>query len=161
MIPDSIVDDTAQYTVKATNEFGTIECTVTVQVEYQGPKITKPLEDTTVTITETVTLECKFTGIPNPTPTWNISGATVEETDKYHIETKEDTSTLEIRSVTVDDTEMTYTCKVTNPFGEDSTTARLLPQGLWAFIVSMFLVERFLLCMPDIFSTLLTSCPVC
>ena len=51
-------------------------------------------------------------GEPEPEVKWLVSGVELAESDKYHMERHETTYTLTIYEVTVDDTEMTYSCKV-------------------------------------------------
>ena len=51
-------------------------------------------------------------GEPEPEVKWLVSGVQLAELDKYHMERHETTYTLTIYEVTVDDTEMTYSCKV-------------------------------------------------
>ena len=51
-------------------------------------------------------------GEPEPEVKWLVSGVQLAESDKYHMERHETTYTLTIYEVTVDDTEMTYSCKV-------------------------------------------------
>ena len=54
----------------------------------------------------------QLTGEPEPEVRWLVSGVELAESDKYHIERHETTLSLTIYEVTVDDTEMTYSCKV-------------------------------------------------
>ena len=49
---------------------------------------------------------------PEPEVKWLVSRVQLAESDKYHMERHETTYTLTIYEVTVDDTEMTYYCKV-------------------------------------------------
>ena len=51
-------------------------------------------------------------GEPEPEVKWLVSGVELAESDKYHMERHETTYTLTIYEITVDDTEMTYSCKV-------------------------------------------------
>lgn len=88
-----------------------------------------------------MTLECEFTGIPEPQTKWLISGVELTESDKYHMPQRPRTSVLQITNVTMDDTDMSYTCKAQNPVGEATTTAMLLPQGLSFFFACMDVVE--------------------
>ena len=126
-------EDFGEYTVRATNDFGETTTTAIVTVVFEPPQFTKPLSDTPVTLMDTVTLEVEFSGIPQPDTKWLITGVELTESDKYHIARTEQTSQLQITNVSMDDTEMSYTCLAQNPVGEATTTARLLPQGLFQF----------------------------
>jgi len=98
------------------------------------PAFSKPLSDINVQLSETVTLECTVTGLPLPQTQWFVSGIELHESDRYHIDQKDDTAILQILNVVIDDTEMEYTCKAINVVGEAVSTARLKPQGLCVFL---------------------------
>jgi hypothetical protein len=129
-VDSSIVDDSATYTIRITNEFGDCTCSADIIIIFESPTFTKPLGDINITLTDTATLECTFTGIPEPEPKWFISGVDAWESEKYHVERHEMTTSLTVTNVNMDDVEMDYLCKITNPVGEAKTTAKLLPQGL-------------------------------
>merc|ERR1711988_1868539 len=56
-------------------------------------------------------------------------GMEITATDKYVIERQKDVSRLSVMNVTLDDAEMTYTCKASNPGGHVTSTANILLQA--------------------------------
>jgi len=126
--------------LRVTNEFGECTCSADVTIIYEPPTFTKPLVDMSVMLTDTATFECTFAGIPQPEPKWYISGVDVWECEKYHVESHEMITSLTVSQVTMDDTEMEYLCKITNPVGEAKTTAKMLPQGLSLVLSLCFIV---------------------
>ena len=132
-IPGSSVEDSGTYTVKATNEYGVSECSAEVTLEYAAPSFIQPLKDTPAVVNQSATFTCQVTGQPEPTTKWQISGMDLFESEKYHSEcTAEGHYQLTINDITIDDTEMSYTCKATNPAGTNESTAHLLQQGWYA-----------------------------
>ena len=133
-IPHSTTEDNATFTVRATNDYGVTECSAEVTVQYQAPAFVEPLKDTPVIVNETATLTCRVSGVPEPEAKWLVSGLEVPSGEKYRSEHHEDTYTLSINNVSMDDTEMEYTVKAVNPVGEATSSARLLPQGVLVFL---------------------------
>ena len=130
-LEDCTPEDAGEYTVTATNEHGTDTTSAQITVTFEPPMFTKPLSDQIATISETVTLDCEVTGLPQPFTTWLVSGMDISQlSDKYIITSDATRHTLQIDNVTVDDTEMSYTCKAVSPVGEATTEAKLFPQGL-------------------------------
>ena len=123
-------EDQGEYTIRLMNEWGSTECTVTLTLDFEKPSFIEPLKDQPVTLNETATLECKVTGRPEPETKWLVSGCELSPSDKYVIERINETARMSITSVTIDDTEMTYTCKAFNPAGDATSSANLVMQGL-------------------------------
>ncbi len=128
-IETTIVEDGGTYTVRAINEFGECSSSADVLIIFESPSFPQPLSDITLTVGQPVTLECTVSGTPEPTTTWFISGIEAWESEKYHTERHDQTTTLTIQDVTLDDAEMEFVCKAINPIGEATTSARLFPQG--------------------------------
>lgn len=95
----------------------------TEQDVHIKPKFVESLSDVQISKGNTIILECRVTGKPRPEITWYRNGKRVMEGDRHHMEIRPgDLCILTIRGVNPDD-EGTYTCKATNPAGEDSTSA--------------------------------------
>ncbi len=134
------VDDEGDFTVKAINEKGVASCSAEVLVHVLAPKVTKPLSDITVNVKDTARLDCTITGLPKPEVIWTADDVILNDSPKYKITSRDDDYSLDITDVTLDDTEKNYTCKATNVAGDVSTSARLLPQGLFD---ALFLVPTY------------------
>lgn len=123
-------EDEGVYTVKASNTVGTVECVAEVLVVSEAPEFISPLETQTVSVSDTVHFECRVTGRPTPTVKWFAGTAELADTHKYHTEFSDQTAILEIKNVTLDDAEMTYTAKALNLAGEATVTANIIVQGV-------------------------------
>ena len=110
-ILESVVEDQGTYTVKATNEFGSVECDAELTILYEAPSFTQPLSDQNTTLDTDVTFTVKVKGQPEPVTEWSVSGTVITESDKYHIERHEETATLTVRDVKIEDTSVEYTCR--------------------------------------------------
>ena len=140
-IENCTVDDMGEYTIRITNDSGSASSSCYVTIEFEMPSFSKPLSDLNVQPSETATLECTVAGVPLPRTQWFVSGIELYESDRYHIEQRDDTAILQILNVIIDDTEMSYTCKAVNVIGEATSSANLILQGLsefvcrWCFVV--------------------------
>lgn len=129
------LDDEGDYTVKAVNEKGVASCSAEVLVHVEAPKVTKPLSDVTVKVKDTAHLECTITGLPKPEVIWMSDTVILKDSPKYKITSRDDDYILEVKDVTLEDTEKTYTCKASNVAGDDSTSAKIIPEGLFDVLV--------------------------
>ena len=126
-IPDSKVEDSGTYTVKAENNYGVCECSAEVTLKYTAPYFPEPLQNVSTTVNTSATFICQAAGEPKPDTKWQISGMDLFESPKYHSENlDENRHTLTIKEITVDDAEMTYSCVVTSPAGRSETTAQII-----------------------------------
>ena len=140
IIHECSVNDAGSYVIKIANDYGQETCSVELTVDYAEPKFTTPLKDQNVTLNDTVKLECKYKGLPQPDIKWLVAGLSVADSDKYRIETSKDKSRLEVLSVNLDDCEMGYTCRAVNLVGEATTQAKLLPQGVYEYSLLLSLM---------------------
>lgn len=145
-IYEGTVDDSGEYTIRAKNDYGEISDSLQVTVIYEPPTFDQPLSDLTILIGENTTFKCTFHGKPEPQTKWIISGNEVYECDKYHIVTERNTTSLEVVNVTREDVEQDYTCKIFSPVGEEVSTAKLVPQGLFALLFSSYYHSLFIAC---------------
>jgi hypothetical protein len=129
-IEESTMEDGGEYSVRVYNEYGEVTSTTQVVVLFEAPTFTVPLSDQPVAPGDSGVFNAAFRGIPAPRTTWLVSSLEITESEKYHIEMMEELQTqMSVRNVTVDDTEMTYTCRVFNAAGETTSTARLILKG--------------------------------
>lgn len=143
-IPYCISEDSAEYTIVVSNDFGTTTSSATVTVDFVLPNFTEPLKDTPVTMNSDVTLQCRVAGKPEPETRWLISGMAIGASEKYQMVRQQDVVSITITNITMDDTEMTVMCQATNLAGEAITQANLIPKGLFTFLSRLLCV---LICM--------------
>lgn len=129
VINESSMEDGGEYTIRIFNEHGETTSSAEVIIVFEVPTFLQPLTDILVTVEQPASFRASVHGIPQPEVTWLISGVEISESDKYHLEQHEETFTLTINRVVIDDTEMTYTCRATSPVGEASSSARLILPG--------------------------------
>ena len=143
---EGTVDDSGEYTIRAKNDFGETSDSINVTVIYEPPTFDQPLSDLTIMIGDNTTFRCTFHGKPEPQTKWLISGMDVFESDKYHVVTEKNTTSLEVTNVTMDDTEMDYTCKIFSRLGEETSTAKLIPQGLLLAFLFCYILPSMCIC---------------
>lgn len=129
LINESTMEDGGEYTIRIFNEHGEAISSAEVVIIFEVPTFLQPLTDILVTIEQPARFQATVHGIPQPEVTWIISGMEISESEKYHLEQHDETFTLTINRVVIDDTEMTYTCRATSPVGEASSSARLILPG--------------------------------
>jgi neuronal cell adhesion molecule len=113
-------------TVKATNEFGTVEKTCQIDV-LDIPKATNKLENVTVKEGESAKFAVKFTGKPKPQVKWFRDEEEIIVSEQYEIvETAEDEVTLTILSCKSAEHSGNYYAKVVNDYGEAPTNKAVL-----------------------------------
>ena len=117
--------------MKAVNSIGVASCSAELLVHMEAPTFTQALQDTPVKVTDTAHLTCKVKGIPRPEVTWLLDDKPVTEGPKHLTTYEGDEITLNITDVTLEDVEVTYTCRASNPAGEATTSAHLVAQGRW------------------------------
>jgi len=112
-------------TVKASNEFGSIEKAVQLDV-LDAPKSLNKLDNLTVVEGEAAKFTLKFAGKPKPTVKWFKDEEEIVYTENIEIvEIAEDEVTLVLKSTTAIDTGVFY-AKISNEFGEVSSTKATL-----------------------------------
>ncbi|OQV25891.1 Titin [Hypsibius exemplaris] len=93
------------------------------------PKFLSPLRSSQLVRGNTAYFESgQVSGVPFPTIVWSTEGKTLSNSGKYIITINPSSSVQSLLVVDVNDSdEGEYTCTAINQFGEDSTTAYLLP----------------------------------
>jgi hypothetical protein len=113
-------------TVKATNEHGTIEKTVELDV-LDVPKALSKLENVTVKEGEPATFSLKVSGKPKPTIKWFRDEEEIVSNEFYEIvEISESETTLTIKSCNSTEHSGNYYAKIVNEFGESVTSKATL-----------------------------------
>lgn len=108
-------------TVKATNEFGSIEKTCQLDV-LDGPKALNKLENVTVNEGESAKFTIKVAGKPKPQVKWFKDEEEIVVNEIYEIiDTAEDEVTLIIKSCKSPENVGNYYAKISNEFGEITT----------------------------------------
>ncbi|XP_068917953.1 obscurin isoform X7 [Tenebrio molitor] len=124
-ITGSVTTDAGRYKVKAVNIHGSVEDDLWIDVK-KAPKITKGLQDMTVTEHDTnVTFDVKLESFPKPTVKWYLDEMEITETktEFTRIES-DDGAKLVIKEVT-SELSGKYTCKLSNECGNAETSAKL------------------------------------
>ncbi|XP_045464016.1 obscurin isoform X11 [Harmonia axyridis] len=124
-ISGAVTTDAAKYKFKAMNIHGTVEDEVKVDVK-KGPKITKPLNNMTVTEGDCdVTFDVKLEAFPKPKVKWYLDEMELTETKSEFTSIEYDDGVkLVIKEVSSSLTGK-YTCKLSNECGEAETSAKL------------------------------------
>lgn len=105
-------------TAKATNEFGTAEKSVQLDV-LDSPRILNKLENVTVNEGEQAKFVVKFSGKPKPAVKWYKDDSEIPVDDSIEItETADDEICLTIKSCKSSENSGNYFAKVVNEFGE-------------------------------------------
>ncbi|KAE9550266.1 hypothetical protein FO519_006527 [Halicephalobus sp. NKZ332] len=128
LIKDSIQDDTASYSAKATNKVGSVEtkCKVYVGEHTEAPRFTEKLKDIQINENETAVFECTVIGKPKPEVNWFKDGRPVFIDNKRIFEVVQDSGKriLKIERTNRDDVG-TYSCQAVNKIGASSTKCDL------------------------------------
>lgn len=127
-IPETIPDDEGEYKCEARNDFGRAttmsELLVNEPIEEQIPPTFSPaVGQGPLELTESgdLTLEVEVTGQPEPTVQWLVGNKPVPKSEKYVVESKEDTHRLTIKGAGPGDTG-SYVVKAENPAGTNTRT---------------------------------------
>lgn len=126
VIPKITPTHVGTITVKATNEFGTVEKNCQLDV-LDAPKILNKLDNLTVNESEQAKFVVKVAGKPKPTVKWFKDDVEIQVDETIEIsETSEDEVTLLIKSCKSPENSGSYSAKVSNEFGELSTNKAVL-----------------------------------
>lgn len=118
VIPKVSAAHIGKITVKATNEYGTIEKSCVLDA-MDLPKITNKLDNITVNEGELAKFTLKITGKPKPSVKWFKDDVEIELNDTVElIETEENEVTLLIKSCKSTENSGNYSAKIFNDFGE-------------------------------------------
>lgn len=129
-ILDTIPEDEGEYTIKAINDKGVATSSAEVLIQLEAPKFTDTLKDVSAQYLDTAVLECNVQGKPTPKVTWLANDAVIEESAKYHIGQEGDHAVLEIHDVSLEDSDIVYSCRAENAAGEIICSATVETQGI-------------------------------
>jgi len=126
LVKECTVDDEGDYEVVIANTVGETSHMFETIVNTKAPEILRTLPQTSdVKLHKPATLKVEFESPTDAKVIWLANGVTLDDSIKYRITTTETDSTLEIADTIVDDTEMTYTCRVKNIAGQVETATIL------------------------------------
>ncbi|KAL6742625.1 hypothetical protein Aduo_015757 [Ancylostoma duodenale] len=134
VIEETFIEDTATYTVRATNAGGVAESSAKLTVksrsavssllEEEKPRFMKQLTNVQVTEGQTAHLDCVVIGRPEPEVVWFKEEKTVKEDERTHLEFTGDHCSLTIERTVPPDSGM-YTAKARNIHGESTNFCQL------------------------------------
>ena len=126
--------DGGEFTVILNNKHGKVSSTCKVTVTMVAPVFTQPLNpEVKFKLGDTADLTCEVTASPKPEVQWFRGEELISDGPRYKTFFKDETASLKVLDTTPGDTDITFTCKATNPAGEATTVTQLLPQGLSPF----------------------------
>lgn len=131
-IPESFVEHSGIFTVKAENPAGSIASTATLTVEhlltpeeFTPPVVERAMQSAKVMDGEEVRLTCKINGVPMPRIKWYHDGQPVRENHGVRMTLSPNgEAVLHMAEVFPEDDGL-YECKAVNPAGQTCTSAVL------------------------------------
>uniref|UniRef100_A0A669EUA4 Leucine rich repeats and immunoglobulin like domains 1 n=1 Tax=Oreochromis niloticus TaxID=8128 RepID=A0A669EUA4_ORENI len=114
--------DMGVYSCTAKNTAGTVSANATLTV-LETPHLAQDLEDRSVTVGETVALQCKALGSPPPRITWLHNDQPLRPSDRHHF--TPGNQLLVIGSVLLKDAGR-YTCLMSNTLGTERAHSQLV-----------------------------------
>ncbi|GMT25430.1 hypothetical protein PFISCL1PPCAC_16727, partial [Pristionchus fissidentatus] len=120
-----------EYTVPNLKEFHDYEFRILAENKETGgskPYIVVKPEDQAEPLNRRAVFKCEAIGRPTPTARWLRNGRELPESTRYRFEDHDGVYKFMIKEVwDIDAGE--YTCNLSNPYGNDQATARLVVQG--------------------------------
>ncbi|XP_015171223.1 PREDICTED: titin isoform X2 [Polistes dominula] len=130
-IEETFAEDSAKFTCKAFNNFGSAETSATLTVKETAPEeqpsppvFIKELKQSTAIEGNSYRLECTVEGNPLPTVQWYKNETNIDNSPDYIITYNNGEACMSFDEVFLDDKGI-YTCKATNRLGQVSTSAVL------------------------------------
>lgn len=161
-IEETFTEDSACFRCQATNLVGSAETSARLfvreteqEVILIPPNFTKPLENYTCNVGESLRLQCFVEGNPLPTVQWFKNGNCIDDLPQYEITYNNGEAILQLNQLQTSD-QGVYVCKAKNIIGVDQCSATLailsdtkivLPSHLngtfylYAYIFFFFYVE--------------------
>ena len=131
LIPEVFLEDAGTYTVKATNQFGMMECKAMMSVKEDPQKVKEfspefkvQMRDISITIGEPATFDVQVSGNPRPEVYWTKDGRRLPESPRWKFIVEGEQFTLLIYEVRSEDQGM-YECVVVNKLGKATCSAKL------------------------------------
>uniref|UniRef100_A0A8R1DN92 Ig-like domain-containing protein n=1 Tax=Caenorhabditis japonica TaxID=281687 RepID=A0A8R1DN92_CAEJA len=167
-VKEATMSDEGIYRCEAENAHGKAKTQATAHVQMALGKTEKPkvdegkppkfileLSDMTVSLGNIIDLECKVTGLPNPSVKWSKDGGPLIEDSRFEWSNEESRGVyqLRIKKATVHD-EGTYRCVATNENGSATTKSFVkIDDGFGTGAVTTSQPPRFTLKMGDVRTT--------
>uniref|UniRef100_A0A1I7TK31 Ig-like domain-containing protein n=1 Tax=Caenorhabditis tropicalis TaxID=1561998 RepID=A0A1I7TK31_9PELO len=167
-VKESTMSDEGIYRCEAENAHGKAKTQATAHVQMALGKTEKPkmdegkppkfileLSDMSVSLGNVIDLECKVTGLPNPSVKWSKDGGPLIEDSRFEWsnEPTKGIYQLRIKNATLHD-EGTYRCVATNENGSATTKSFIrMDDGLGSGVVTASQPPRFTLKMGDVRTT--------
>ncbi|XP_039598490.1 titin-like, partial [Polypterus senegalus] len=128
-------DDMGEYSFEVCNDIGSSTCKayLTVLEQVIPPSFIKKLADVQQVLGSFVRMECKISGSLPIHVDWYKDGSSVAGISKCHTTYQDNTVSLEIRDIEVDDAG-TYTCKLANTAGTSDCSGTLMVKEPPSFI---------------------------
>ncbi|XP_066993450.2 obscurin isoform X6 [Anabrus simplex] len=130
VIDKACPEDAGEYEVVATNEKGAVSCKGELSVSgrtrdapEEKPMFLHGLKDVSVEEGSPLILSAPFIGNPIPDVAWTKDGASLAPSERVQLTCDGRKVGLEINPSTLDD-KGDYAVKISNPFGEDTSSAR-------------------------------------
>lgn len=120
-------------TVKATNEYGTVEKSCLLE-KLEAPKILNKLDNQTVDENNEVLFKINFTGIPKPSVKWFKDNIEIQPNNVIEIKESDDESILILKSCYSKEHSGSYFVKLSNDFGTVESNKALLTINSTIFI---------------------------
>ncbi|XP_066595731.1 uncharacterized protein [Prorops nasuta] len=131
-IEETFTEDSAKFTCKAFNIYGSVETTATLTVketaseeQLSPPEFLKELLPSTVLSGNPHQFECKVRGNPLPTVEWYKNEISIDNCPDYFTTYNNGVALLKFEQVLLEDSAI-YTCKAINRLGEKSTSVPLI-----------------------------------
>ena len=125
-IKNATLDDHGSYSAQATNDLGQVQTQAKLNVA-NGPEFISGLQDRTVIVKETIELNVKVSGTPQPTITWLKAGKEIKADEKkYSIVSidKDGNAKLIIKGISEEDQGL-YSCVAKNKVGSNQTDGQI------------------------------------
>ena len=126
-------------TVKATNEFGSVEKNCQLDC-LDSPKLLNKLENVTVNEGESAKFTIKFSGKPKPTVKWFKDDVEIVIDETIEIVETEEEVTFIIKSCKSAENSGNYSVKVINEFGEIASNKAILTINSKIFFFSFLIL---------------------
>lgn len=124
-------DDQVEYTCSAANVKSSSK--LKTEVMETPPKITVDKKEYRIKKGDDVTMEVKFSAIPEPKDEWTVKGKVIKKTKRTAPKVTESSAMLTIFKVEEDDVG-NYSLKLKNNCGEASAELKLIIMGKWSSI---------------------------
>jgi hypothetical protein len=136
MIEESIKEDSANWSVRASNKAGyseshaklTVRENIPIEKEIQ-PNFIKCLPDQEVTEGESLELHCQVEGNPISNVSWFKNGVCIDKSKHYNIGGTDNDHILRIENVYLED-ESKFSCRIQNKHGKAFSSSRITVKPL-------------------------------